>query len=28
MGDAGNRLRQLADHIGVGDLVGHVMVDQ
>jgi hypothetical protein len=28
MGDAGNRLRQLADHIGVGDLVGHVEVNQ
>jgi hypothetical protein len=28
MGVAGDRLRELADHIGIGDLVGRVEVDQ
>lgn len=28
MSEAGDRLRALAEHIGVGDLVGHVVVDQ
>jgi hypothetical protein len=28
MGEAGDRIRQLADHIGLGDLTGKVEVDQ